>query len=131
MNKIINIYLMTFYRNGIFFFFKPKKKTMKCTSILLSSLITVAIALSSLPHPISSICMDFYDPMNLNNLSMVDCTPKKTDDNIPEDFQFDGSNLFQVIFSCEIKDQDLCDRVEKTFNVAGDIVTYALTLNRS
>ncbi|RIA82647.1 hypothetical protein C1645_862303 [Glomus cerebriforme] len=72
-----------------------------------------------------------HDPLDLNKLLIVDCTPKKGDDNLEgNNFQLsDNIKLFQVNFECQITNQDLCNKVEKTFNMAGDIITYSLVLN--
>lgn len=103
---------------------------MKYISNLLLLLIT--ITLSSLIHPVISICMD-HDPINLNRLLIVDCAPKapkQNNNNVGKNsFQFKNDELFQVNFNCQITDENMCSKVEKIFNMAGNIITYALTLN--
>ncbi|GBB90884.1 hypothetical protein RclHR1_00180022 [Rhizophagus clarus] len=75
-----------------------------------------------------------HDPMNLNKLLIVDCTPKQNnnnnnDNNNKESFLIKDDGLFQINFSCQLTNNEVCDKVERAFNMAGDIITYALTLN--
>jgi hypothetical protein len=115
--------------NGIVFYIKLEKKTYNLAMSSLLLLLLTIIVVSSFLHPTYSICIDFHDPINLRNSSMVDCTPKQNDDVSDNNFEFDNSDLFHVNFNCQINDTDLCNNVEKTFNMAGDIITYALTIN--
>ncbi|PKY22184.1 hypothetical protein RhiirB3_502604 [Rhizophagus irregularis] len=96
-------------------------------------LLLITIALSSLIHPVNSICMD-HDPIYLNKLLIVDCAPKvpkapKQQNNNNNSFQLNDEKLFQINFNCQITDNNMCNKVEDIFNMAGDIVTYALALN--
>ncbi|CAI2176605.1 4180_t:CDS:1 [Funneliformis geosporum] len=74
--------------------------------------------------------MDFHDPMNLSKSSIVDCSLKQNDNILDDNFQLNGDdNLFQVKLNCQINDKEICAKVENSFKLAGDIITYALVLH--
>ncbi|CAG8487377.1 15954_t:CDS:2 [Racocetra persica] len=106
------------------------KKSLLTISLIIifSSFLCVSSTNSDCGPPAQ--CYDYPNPLNRNYKKPVPCpVSKQKKPTLNLAAKGSKKNMFDVTFTCGVKNAVLCNKVKKTFETAGNIISSTLILN--